>query len=139
MSRSQIPGSPFMLGFDQLERTLDQIAKTSGDGYPPYNIEQLDDERLRITLAVAGFRRADLSVVQDGAKLVIRGEAPEQPERVYLHRGIAARRFQRSYVLADGMEVQSASLEDGMLHVDLVRPKPQSTVQEIEIRIGPHR
>lgn len=127
--------SPFLLGFDELERLLDRAAKAS-DGYPPYNVEQLPAEKgdaLRITLAVAGFSREELSVTVENNQLVIRGRQEEEGARTYLHRGIAARQFQRSFVLADGMEVKAARLENGLLTIDLLRPEPEHKLRRIEI------
>ena len=118
--------SPFLLGFDEIERVLDRVTR-SADGYPPYNIERVardeaNPERLRITLAVAGFTRDQLDVTLEENQLVIRGRQQDDKSRQYLHRGIAARQFQRSFVLADGMEVQSADLRNGLLSIDLIRP-----------------
>ncbi|NQU69524.1 MAG: Hsp20 family protein [Rhodospirillales bacterium] len=133
---TQIPlfSSPFLLGFDQLERALDRVSKSSADGYPPYNIEQDGENSLRITLAVAGFSRDELSVVVEGTQLTVLGKQGDDPERVYLHRGIAARQFQRSFVLADGMDVIGAVVKDGLLHVDLLRPPIAERRRVIEIR-----
>jgi HSP20 family molecular chaperone IbpA len=130
--------SPFLLGFDEIERLIDRASKTSGDGYPPYNIERLaagdgHGERLRITLAVAGFSRDDLEVSLEENQLVIRGRHKEDAERTYLHRGIAARQFQRTFVLADGIEVMSAELANGLLSIDLERPQPERIVRKVEI------
>ncbi len=136
MTRISLLNSPFLLGFEQVERTLDRIAKTSGEGYPPYNIEQLGDDGLRITLAVAGFTRDDLSIQLEDNQLVIRGKQQDDQARIYLHRGIAARQFQRSFVLVDGIEVIGADLDNGLLHVDLKRPLPESRVRTIEIKPG---
>jgi HSP20 family molecular chaperone IbpA len=122
-----------LLGFEEFERTLDRIAK-SGDGYPPYNIEQRGENAIRITLAVAGFSVADLSVHVEDSQLVIRGRQTEETGRVFLHRGIAARQFQRSFVLAEGLEVTGAALDNGLLNVDLERPPATSRVRRIEIR-----
>lgn len=133
MSRMSMFNSPFLLGFDQVERVLDRAAKTASDGYPPYNIEQTSEDGIRITLAVAGFGREDLSIQTEGNQLVIRGKREDEPNRIFLHRGIAARQFQRSFVLAEGIEVAGAALDNGLLHVDLVRPKPASAVRTIEI------
>ena len=133
MSRISVLSSPFLLGFEQVERTLDRIAKTAGEGYPPYNIEQIGEDRLRITLAVAGFGRDDLAIHVEDNQLVIRGKQQDDRERVYLHRGIAARQFQRSFVLVDGILVTGADLDNGLLHIDLKRPMPESRVQKIEI------
>jgi len=134
MTRVSLLNSPFLLGFEQVERTLDRIAKTSGEGYPPYNIEQTSEDGLRITLAVAGFGRDDLSIQLEDNQLVIRGRQQDDQERVYLHRGIAARQFQRSFVLVDGIEVVGADLDNGLLHIDLKRPMPESRVRTIEIK-----
>ena len=134
MTRISLLNSPFLLGFEQVERTLDRITKTSGEGYPPYNIEQLGDDGLRITLAVAGFGRDDLAIQLEDNQLVIRGKQQDDPSRVYLHRGIAARQFQRSFVLVDGIEVIGADLDNGLLHIDLKRPMPETRVRSIEIK-----
>ncbi|MBO9457186.1 Hsp20 family protein [Paracoccus sp. R12_1] len=133
MSKMSLGSHPYLLGFDQLERMAERAAKGS-EGYPPYNIEHLAPDGFRITLAVAGFREHDLAVTTEDRQLVIRGRLAEPSEdRVYLHRGIAARAFQRSFVLADGVEVVSAQIENGLLHVDLKRVKPQQLVQTIPI------
>ena len=134
MTRMSVFNSPFLLGFDQLERTLDRVSKTASDGYPPYNIEQTGPDALRITLAVAGFTREDLVITVDDSQLAVRGKQGEAEDRVYLHRGIAARQFQRSFVLADGIEVTGAELSNGLLHIDLVRPQPESRERVIEIQ-----
>ncbi len=138
MSRLSLFNSPFLLGFDQLERAVDRLAKASGDGYPPYNIEQTGEDSLCITLAVSGFAEDDLSVTLEDRQLVIRGRQTDDGERIYLHRGIAARQFQRSFVLAEGIEVVEARMDNGLLHVDLVRPKVESRTQTVEIK-GPGR
>lgn len=138
MSRIPSLSSPFLLGFDEIERALDRVVK-SADGYPPYNIERLaregnKPERLRITLAVAGFSSDDLEVTVEDNELVIRGrQAPDDKERVFLHRGIATRQFQRTFVLADGMEVAGAELRDGLLQIDLERPETVRAPRRIEI------
>ena len=134
MTRMSVFSSPFLLGFDQLERVLDRVSKTATDGYPPYNIEHTGDHALRITLAVAGFRCDDLAITVADSQLTICGKQSESDGRVYLHRGIAARQFQRSFVLAEGIEVVGAELSDGLLHVDLVRPPASSRERVIEIR-----
>ena len=134
MSRLSVFNSPFLLGFDQLERALDRVSKTSADGYPPYNIEQVAEDTLRITLAVAGFAREDLVITVDDSQLTVRGKQSDGGERIYLHRGIAARQFQRSFVLAEGIEAVGAELSNGLLHVDLVRPQPVSRERIIDIR-----
>ena len=135
MTRIPLFSSPFLLGFDQLEQALERISKTAGDGYPPYNIEQVDSNRLRISLAVAGFARDELSITVEDTQLTIRGrQAPDDANRIFLHRGIAARQFQRSFVLAEGIEVVGAELSDGMLSIELVRPITLSRQRVIEIR-----
>lgn len=133
MTRMSVFDSPLLLGFDHVERMLDRVSKSANDGYPPYNIEQIDANRLRITVAVAGFASDDLSVTLEDNQLVIRGKQRDDTERTYLHRGIAARQFQRSFVLAEGIEVEGASLDNGLLHVDLSRPAPERVVRNIEI------
>ncbi|GAK45376.1 heat shock protein Hsp20 [Tepidicaulis marinus] len=138
MTRIAQFGSPFMLGFDEVERMLDRVTKTSGDGYPPYNVEQLDDEEglhLRITLAVAGFSPDELSITLEDKQLVIRGRQEEDGNRAFLHRGIAARQFQRAFVLADGVEVTGAELANGLLSIRLHRPEPSKVVKQIEIAV----
>jgi HSP20 family molecular chaperone IbpA len=126
-----------MLGFEQLERLLERTAKSGNEGYPPFNIEQTSDFSYRITLAVAGFGDDDLSITVEDRQLVIRGRLDEDIEgRVFLHRGIAGRQFQRSFVLADGVEVGEAIMENGLLHVDLTRSKPETVVQTITIKKG---
>ena len=134
MTRLSLFNSPLLLGFERIERSLDRVAKSSADGYPPYNIERLSDERLRITLAVAGFSQDDLQVQIEDDQLVIRGKQQDDRDRDYLHRGIAARQFQRSFVLAEGIEVESASLDNGLLHVELRRPMPAVKVRKIAIQ-----
>lgn len=134
MSRLSLFNSPFLLGFDQFERTLDRIAKTSSDGFPPYNIEQSAENRLRITLAVAGFSMDDLAVQVENNQLLVRGKQAEDTDKVYLHRGIAGRQFQRTFVLADGIEVVGAELDNGLLHIDLERPLVESRVQTVAIK-----
>ena len=136
MSRLSLFNSPLLLGFEHFERALDRVNKVSADGYPPYNIEQLGENELRITLAVAGFKMSDLSITIEDSQLVIRGKQADDAQRVYLHRGIAARQFQRSFVLAEGIEVRGAWLENGLLHVDLVRPAVEARVRTVPIR-GP--
>jgi len=126
--------SPMFLGFDHLEQVLERAAKTSSDGYPPYNIEQTGPNGLRITLAVAGFTMNDLQITQEDNQLVIRGrQADDGQDRVYLHRGIAARQFQRAFVLAEGIDVRGAWLDNGLLHIDLARPQPEVRVKTIHI------
>lgn len=134
MTRLSVFNSPLLLGFDHFERVLDRVSKNSGDAYPPYNVEQTAPDRLRITLAVAGFSPAELSVQVEDSQLVVRGRQIDQPERVYLHRGIAARQFQRSFLLAEGIEVTAAVLDNGLLHIDLLRPEPKPVSRSIEIR-----
>lgn len=127
--------SPMFLGFDHLEQVLERASKASSDGYPPYNIEQTGPNGLRITLAVAGFTMADLQITQEDNQLVIRGrQTDDPPGRVYLHRGIASRQFQRAFVLAEGIEVKGAWLDNGLLHIDLARPQPEVRVKTIHIQ-----
>lgn len=126
--------SPLFLGFDHLEQMLERASKTSSDGYPPYNIEQVSQTGLRITLAVAGFTMDDLQITQEDNQLVIRGrQTDDAGERVFLHRGIAARQFQRAFVMAEGIEVRGAWLDSGLLHIDLARPQPEARVKQIRI------
>ncbi|WP_347140127.1 Hsp20 family protein [Paracoccus sp. SSK6] len=133
MTKISLGAHPYLLGFDQLERLAERAAK-GAEGYPPYNIEHIAPDGFRITLAVAGFSEADLSVTTEDRQLVIRGRLAEpEGDRVFLHRGIAARAFQRSFVLADGVEVKGAAIENGLLHVDLKRIQPQQVVQTIPI------
>ena len=137
MTRVPSLSSPFLLGFDEIERILDRVSKGS-DGYPPYNIERLprdaqNPERLRITLALAGFTRDQLDVSIEESQLVIRGRQQDDKTRQFLHRGIAARQFQRTFVLADGMEVLGADLRNGLLAIDLARPQPDRIVKTIAI------
>ena len=139
MSRITPFSSPLLLGFDAMEKTLERLAK-SGDGYPPYNIERLrgtegSAERLRITLAVAGFAESDLEVTIEENQLVVRGRQSDDAEREYLHRGIAARQFQRFFVLADGMRVVTAELKNGLLSIDLDRPEAERLVRKINISV----
>lgn len=131
-------GHPFLLGFDEIEQALDRVSKAANDGYPPYNIERVarsDDqpERLRITLAVAGFTREQLDVMLEENQLVVRGRQVDDKARQFLHRGIAARQFQRAFLLADGMEVMGADLSNGLLSIDLTRPEPERIVRKITI------
>ena len=126
--------SPLFLGFDQFERTLDRIKKTANEGYPPYNIEQIGEDGLRITLAVAGFTMADLDVETEQNNLTIRGKQSDEDDgRVYLHRGIAARQFQKAFILADGIEILGATLDNGLLHIDMKRIVPESNARKIQI------
>lgn len=135
MTRLNFAAHPFLLGFEDLDRLVERTAK-SGDSYPPYNIEQRGETAYRITLAVAGFSEDDLAITLEDRQLVVRGRAAREgePERVYLHRGIATRQFQRVFVLADGMEVTGAHLDCGLLHVDLARSAPESVVKTIAIK-----
>ena len=138
MPRTSLLNSPLLLGFDDIERVLDRVTKGSGDGYPPYNIERVagkgdNAEMLRITLAVAGFTLDQLDVSIEDSQLTVRGKQDEENDRVYLHRGIAARQFQRSFVLADGIEVRSADLSNGLLSIELVRPQPERQIRKVEI------
>lgn len=136
MTRLSLLNNPLLLGFEHFERTLDRVSKMSAEGYPPYNIEQLDQERLRITLAVAGFSDDDLSIQLEGNQLIIRGKQRDDPagDRVFVHRGIATRQFQRSFVLADGIDVEGAELDSGLLKIDLRRPLAEENIRSIEIR-----
>jgi HSP20 family molecular chaperone IbpA len=144
MSRISLLSSPLMLGFEEMERLIDRVGK--GDGYPPYNIERIagngvrngeaapePTDRLRITLAVAGFRRDQLEITVEDNQLVIRGRQEEDKQREFIHRGIAARQFSRSFVLAEGIEVKAAELSDGLLRIDLVRREPDRVVRKVEI------
>lgn len=134
MTKVTFASHPYLLGFDQLDRLVERSAKSGADGYPPYNIEQTGDASYGITLAVAGFAEADLAITLENNQLVIRGrQGEEAADRVFLHRGIAARQFQRSFVLADGMEVAGAALENGLLRIDLHRAQPQTVVRTIAI------
>ncbi len=142
MSRLSPLSSPLLLGFDEIERFLDRVGNGAGDGYPPYNIERLDQgtedddvgEQLRITLAVAGFRTEQLTITLENNQLAIRGRQLDEDKNDYLHRGIAARQFQRTFVLADGIKVIGAELKNGLLSIDLHRPQPQHQICQIEIK-----
>jgi HSP20 family molecular chaperone IbpA len=134
MARLSLFNSPLLLGFDHFERALDRVSKVSSDGYPPYNIEQVGENALRITLAVAGFAMSDLSLTVEDNQLVVRGKQSDDENRLYLHRGIAARQFQRSFVLAEGIEIRGAWLDNGLLHIDLTRPPIETRVRTIEIK-----
>ena len=136
MTRLSLFNNPLLLGFDHFERTLDRVSKMPAEGYPPYNIEQVDEERLRITLAVAGFFEDDLSIQLEGNQLVVRGKQNDDDgaDRVFVHRGIATRQFQRSFVLADGIEVEGAELDNGLLNIELRRPPAEEKIRSIEIR-----
>jgi HSP20 family molecular chaperone IbpA len=139
MSRLTVFNSPLLLGFDHFERMLDRVSKAQADGYPPYNVEQTGEQLLRLTLAVAGFGLEDLAIQVEDNQLIVRGKQKDEAERVYLHRGIAARQFQRAFVLAEGIEVKGAFLDNGLLHVDLVRPQPESRVRTVEIKSAGHK
>jgi HSP20 family molecular chaperone IbpA len=137
MSRLSVFNSPLLLGFDHFERVLDRVNKSSAEGYPPYNIEQIGENGLRITLAVAGFASEDLSVAVEDNQLVVRGQNREdESQRIFLHRGIAARQFQRAFVLAEGIEVHGASMDNGLLHIELMRPPPEARSRSIKIETG---
>ena len=136
MTRLSIFNSPLLLGFDHFERALDRVSKVAADGYPPYNVEQTGENTLQITLAVAGFAMDDLAIRVEDNQLVVRGRQSDDENRVYLHRGIAARQFQRSFVLAEGIEVHGAWLDSGLLHIDLTRPQAETRVRTIEIKDG---
>lgn len=134
MTKLTFAAHPFLLGFDQLERLVERTQKSGNDGYPPFNIEQSSEHGFRISLAVAGFCEDDLSITVEDRQLVIRGRQADEAEgRIFLHRGIAARAFQRSFVLAEGVDVAGAQMENGLLHVDLERAVPESIVQTIRI------
>lgn len=136
MSRISLLNSPLLLGFDEFERTLERIAKAPAEGYPPYNIERTGEDKLRITLAVAGFTLDDLDILLEDNQLTISGRQAAEDQRVYLHRGIATRQFKRSFVIAEGVEITSAVLDNGLLHIDLRQPKPQRTARSIKITSG---
>ncbi|MDW4549377.1 Hsp20 family protein [Defluviimonas sp. D31] len=138
MTKLTFAAHPFLLGFDQLERLVERTAKSGNDGYPPFNIEQSSEHEFRITLAVAGFREDDIGITVEDRQLMIRGRQAEEADegRVFLHRGIAARAFQRSFVLAEGVDVAGATMESGLLHVDLRRSVPEKVVQTIRITKG---
>jgi len=133
MTRNPFTGNPLLLGFEEIERLIDGASK--GAGYPPYNIEENGPEAWRVTLAVAGFGPQALSVTVEGQRLVVRGMQPSEDERAYLHRGIAARGFERSFALAKGVDVSGASLLDGLLHIDLARTTPEDPVQRVDIEV----
>lgn len=135
MTKLTLGTHPFLLGFEQLERLVERTVKSGNEGYPPYNIEQTSERSYRITLAVAGFHDEDLSITVEDNQLVIRGRQQDDGDgRVFLHRGIAARQFQRSFVLADGVDVGEAAMENGLLHIDLTRAVPDTIVQTIRIK-----
>ncbi len=135
MTRVPSLNPALLLGFDQLEARLDRLSKAASDGYPPYNIERTGESSLRVSLAVAGFTQADLEITQDANDLTVRGRQPPTSEdRVFLHRGIAARQFTRVFILADGVQVARAHLDHGLLHIDLTQPEPESRVQRIDIQ-----
>lgn len=141
MSRPSPFAHPFLLGFDAIEQALDRASKTASDGYPPYNIERLprserEPERLRITLAVAGFGRDQLEITLEENQLLVRGRQSEDKDRQYLHRGIAARQFQRTFLLAEGMEVLGADLSNGLLSIELARPEPERVMRTIDIAVS---
>lgn len=137
MTRAVLFDSPFLLGFEHTRLLIERAAKAAGESYPPYNVEELDEGRVRITLAVAGFSPDQLSVSVEASQLTVQGKresAPPSDDKAYLHRGIAARAFTRTFILAEGMEVADATLEHGLLHVDVVRPEPEKLVRQIPIR-----
>ena len=134
MTRLSLFNSPFLLGFDEFERTVDRISKLSSDSYPPYNIEQISEQILRISIAVAGFTKEDLEISLEGNQLLIHGSRSEpNNDRIFIHRGIATRQFQRNFILADGIKVEGASMENGLLFIDLTQPVPQEESKKIEI------
>ena len=135
MAKLSFGAYPHMLGFEQLEQLLERTAKSSNEGYPPFNIEQTSDRSFRITLAVAGFSEGDLSITLENRQLVIQGKKTQETDtRIFLYRGIATRQFQRSFVLADGVEVGEAFMENGLLHIDLAQNIPANVIQKIEIK-----
>lgn len=137
MTRMTFASHPFLLGFEELDRLVERTTKSGNDGYPPYNIEQLGEHAYRISLAVAGFAEDDLTITLEDRQLGIQGRQPQEADtRTFLHRGIAGRQFQRTFVLADGVEVDEARLENGLLHIDLRRNLPESVVQTIKISRG---
>ena len=137
MTKQSLGTHPFLLGFEQLERLVEHTAKTGNEGYPPYNIEQTSERAYRITLAVAGFRKNDLAITLEDRQLVIRGQQSDTADgRRFLHRGIAARQFQRSFVLAESVDVEGAAMENGLLHIDLRRAAPETVLKRIEIKTG---
>ena len=135
MAKLSFGAYPHMLGFEQLEQLLERTAKSSNEGYPPFNIEQTSDRSFRISLATAGFSEADLSITLENRQLVIHGKKNQETDkRIFLHHGIATRQFQRSFVLADGVEVGEAFMENGLLHIDLLQNIPTNVIQKIEIK-----
>ncbi|MZR29556.1 Hsp20 family protein [Sneathiella litorea] len=134
MPRASSFNHPLMLGFGRFEQILDQLSKSSNEGYPPYNIEQMGDNEIRITLAVAGFTEDDLQITLEQNQLIIHGKQRDESDRVFLHRGIAARQFQRKFILAEGLKVTGADIENGLLHIDLQLPTPKTESREIKIR-----
>ena len=136
MTRHMTFASPYLLGFDHLERLLERTARTAGDSYPPYNVEERADGGIRITLAVAGFSPCELSVTEEDRQLVVRGRQSEATDKTFLHRGIAARQFLRSFVLADGIEVSAAALENGLLKIELARKQVPPSVRVVAIKSG---
>jgi len=134
MTKMTFASHPHLLGFEQLDRLVERTSKSGNEGYPPYNIEQTGQSAYRITLAVAGFAEDDLAITVEDSQLVVRGrQTDDEADKTYLHRGIAARQFQRSFVLADGVEVAGATMENGLLHIDLHRNQPETIVQNIKI------
>ena len=141
MTRAPLLNSPFLLGFDDIERALERVTKSASDGYPPYNIERLpggggQPERLRITLAVAGFAESQLEITLEENQIIVKGRQSDERPRQFIHRGIAARQFQRSFLLAEGLQVLGAELRHGLLAIDLVRPQPARVVKKINIAVG---
>ena len=135
MAKLSFGAYPHMLGFEKLDQLLERAAKCSNEGYPPFNIEQTSDLSFRISLATAGFSEADLSITLENRQLVIRGKKNQEADkRIFLHRGIATRQFQRSFVIADGVEVGEAFMENGLLHIDLLQNIPTNVIQKIEIK-----
>ncbi|WP_373088597.1 Hsp20 family protein [Sneathiella sp.] len=139
MPRITTFNNPHMLGFDHFEQMLQQLSKSGGDGYPPYNIEQTGKVSLRISLAVAGFVEDDLKITLEQNQLIIHGKQQDETDRIFLHRGIASRQFQRKFVLAEGIEVSGAEMNNGLLHIDLLLPEPKTDRRQIEIRKKSHK
>lgn len=133
MTRLPTFSSPFLLGFDQIEQMLNTLSQSGNDGYPPYDIEHINEQNIRISLALAGFKKQDLTITLEGRQLIIRGKQKAEDGKEYLHRGIATRQFIKKFVLADGMDIKNAALENGLLNIDLVHPEPENIIRTIEI------
>jgi HSP20 family molecular chaperone IbpA len=133
MPRMSTFNNPLMLGFDHFDQMLEQLSKSGGEGYPPYNIEQIRPDTLRITLAVAGFSEEDMQITLEQNQLIIHGKQREETDRVFLHQGIAARQFKKKFVLAEGIEVTGAEIDNGLLHIELLLPTPSTNSRQIQI------